>query len=88
MYMEVHKNENTLAAFHLSIDRDEFQFGENGLPTKRQMDVWQRTLRQEGVPAVVYANFESKRGASCLGAHDRFTRQGPLYDKNVYILAH
>lgn len=75
MHTEVHKNENTLAAFHQSIDRGEFQFGENGLPTKRQMDVWQRTSRQAGVPAVVRANFESKRGASCLGAHVHVIRR-------------
>ena len=51
MHTEVHKNENALAALHLGVGRDEFQFGENGLPTKRQMDVWQGALRQAGVPA-------------------------------------
>ena len=51
VHTSVHVNENALAALHLQTGRDEFQFGENGLPTKRQMDVWQGALRKSGIPA-------------------------------------
>ncbi len=51
MHTDVHRNENALAALHLNVGRDEFQFGPNGLPSKRQMDVWQGALRTSGLPA-------------------------------------
>ncbi len=50
MHTDVHRNENALAALHLNVDRDEFQFGPNGLPSKRQMDLWQGALRTSGLP--------------------------------------
>ena len=51
MHTDVHRNENALAALHLNVGRDEFQFGPHGLPSKRQMDVWQGALRTSGLPA-------------------------------------
>ncbi|WP_420912159.1 RHS repeat domain-containing protein [Pseudomonas lundensis] len=51
MHTDIHRNENVLAALHLNVGRDQFQFGPNGLPSKRQMDVWQGALRTSGIPA-------------------------------------
>ena len=51
MHTDIHRNENVLAALHLNVGRDQFQFGPNGLPSKRQMDVWQGALRTSGNPA-------------------------------------
>lgn len=51
MHQQVHRNENRLAAEHLGLGRDEFQYDANGRPSKRQMDVWQGVLRTSGLSA-------------------------------------
>ena len=51
MHTAAHRNENILAAQHLNLGPNEFDFGSGGNPSKRQMDIWQGALRQSGVSA-------------------------------------
>jgi RHS repeat-associated protein len=51
---DIHLNhEKTLAQRHLGISntKDTFQFGADGKPSKRQMDVWQGAARKSGLSA-------------------------------------
>ncbi|MFD1841662.1 RHS repeat-associated core domain-containing protein [Paracidovorax cattleyae] len=47
----VHGHENALALQHLGNPVNVFDFGPDGKPFKRQMDVWQGALRKAGIPA-------------------------------------
>jgi len=48
---DVHRHENALAQRHLGLGVNQFQFGNNGKPSKQQMDVWQGALRKSGISA-------------------------------------
>ena len=48
----IHKNESALAAEHLGLpSRNQFEFDATGMPSKRQMDVWQGAIRMSGISA-------------------------------------
>lgn len=60
MHMHVQINENVLAVQHLNVGRDEFQLGADGLPSKRQTDVWQGALRSSGFQLLELGSSENK----------------------------
>jgi RHS repeat-associated protein len=51
-HVNVHRQETALSQQHLGTNgKNEFQFGADGKPTNRQMDVWQGALRKSGMGA-------------------------------------
>ena len=51
-HVNVHRHETALSREHLGTNgKNEFEFGADGKPSKRQMDVWQGALRKSGMSA-------------------------------------
>jgi RHS repeat-associated protein len=48
---QVHVLENDLARTRFGLGVNQFQFGQDGLPSKQQMDVWQGAVRKSGMGA-------------------------------------